>query len=97
MVATVRCEEIANEKYASFSANEVCVPLNVFIHKYLHVHAEMHIFFGSFLFIETETDLLLHMTEMVSVGRSCTVCSSFWLWEEAKFYSQQLSIRVRLL
>ena len=23
MVATVRCEEIANEKYASFAANEV--------------------------------------------------------------------------
>ena len=43
-MATVRCEEIANEKYAGFTANEVCGHVNVFV--FINI-CMIHIFLGA--------------------------------------------------
>lgn len=37
-MATVRCEEIANEKLASFVANEVPAFLSIYIKVFVHCH-----------------------------------------------------------
>lgn len=43
-MATVRCEEIANEKLASFVANEVPAFLSIYNKCFVHFHCTMFIY-----------------------------------------------------
>lgn len=78
MVATVRCEEIANEKYGSFSANEVYVFQILCLQCYFFL-----LDLANIPDIDSDKIGLKFLTGVVSNGRGCSIWSSFWLRKEA--------------
>lgn len=86
MVATVRCEEIANEKYAAFVANEVRTFLFVHLPRISTISITNAV----------ETAFNFH-SGMVSIGRDCAIWSYSWIWEKNQFTSSCLFVRVSIV
>lgn len=82
-MATVRCEEIANEKFLSFSGNEV--PAFHHFHFFYSICFNLNIFIW-YLNLEI-VELFNTDTGVAGIGRGCSIWSCFWIREQAQFNS----------
>lgn len=92
-MATVRCEEIANEKCGSFLANEVGCPFSL---KILRIHRLVLCvitmglnteFVNVSKYLIGLSSFLDSLLGMASSGRGCAFSSSDWIWTQNQFDS----------
>ena len=80
-MATVRCEEIANERYSDFTQNEVLIFCSL-IYGYSFIDD-----LNFLVALLTNAICIIKYTGMASARGGLTIWPCCWVWEEAQFYS----------
>lgn len=92
MVATVRCEEIVNERYSDFTQNQVQY-LQIFYLFVIFCYWSLFSCFSSYFF----WPIAILFAGLASAGGGLTIWPCCWVWKEAQFNYWGLLISVSLL